>query len=290
MTGNNRCRYEGCKSERGIIDGYCRVHHWHTDPPKSPRNEGVIKNKELNKQLESMTIFIKGLQRETLELNNQLCVQFEENKLLKEENEALSRENGDLKQRINLNFLATDSQNQYGRKESVRIRNYPEAADRKKDNETALEAVIDTASKMGVTIVEEDIQRCHRIGKFKGGQMRPVIVKFRWYKKRMDFLTKKKKLKPDTEGLSISERKEKLKKATFITEDLTPYRGKVFRFIRDYNKNNSLFDIVTTHNGMISIKKNLGDKEWINISSSLDFEELGIPKDKYDKEFCELLF
>ena len=289
MPQNSRCRFEGCKSKRGIIDGYCRVHHWHADPPKSPKNDAV-KNKELNKQLESMAVMIKGLQRETLELNNQLYVQSEENKILKDENETLRRENGDLKQRINMNFLATDSQNQYGRKESARIRNYPEATDRKKDNETAMKAVIDTASKMGVTIVEEDIQRCHRIGKFKEGQMRPVIVKFRWYKKRMNFLTNKKKLKLDTDGLSISEKKEKIKTAVFVTEDLTPYRGKVFRFIRDYNKEKRLYDIVTTHNGMISIKKNIEDKEWINISSSLDFDDLGIPRDKYEKEFCELLF
>ena len=88
---------------------------------------------------------------------------------------------------------------------------------------TAVKAVIETANKMGVTIVEEDIQRCHRIGAYVEGRIRPVVVKFRWYKKRMDFLTKKRKLKPDTTGLSIAEKKEKLKKSVFVTEHLTPY-------------------------------------------------------------------
>ena len=151
MVGKDKCSYDGCKSKRGIVNGYCRVHHWHSDPPSSPTNQN-IKNKELNKQLEAMMITIKGLQRETLELNNQLSVQGDQNKELKDENLALKKENGDLKQRINLNFLAADKQNQHGRLENVRIRNYPEVAERKKDHKQAVKAVTESAAKMGVTV------------------------------------------------------------------------------------------------------------------------------------------
>ena len=119
--------------------------------------------------------------------------------------------------------------------------------------------------------------------------MRPVIIKFRWYKKRMDFLTNKKALRPNLDKLSIAEKKEKLKKSRFITEDLSPYRGKVFRFIRDYNRDHRIFDIVSTHNGLISCKKDKDDKEWIYIASSLDFIEHGIPYDDFKDEFGELL-
>ena len=142
---------------------------------------------------------------------------------------------------------------------------------------------------MGVTVSDDDIQRCHRIGDYQEGKMRSAIVKFKCYKKRMDFLTNKKKLKPDVTGLTIKERREKLKSSIFITEDLSPYRGKVFRFICEYNKKHNLFAIVTTHNGMISLKRDVDDEKWINISSSLDFEDLGIPKKDFEEEFSELL-
>ena len=288
MAGQ-KCHYEGCNSKRGILDGFCRVHHWRADPPKSPPNQGV-KNKELSKQLEAMLTVINGLQRETLELNNQLSAQDEKMKKLEIENHELKIENGDLKQRVNLNFLATVAQNQYGRKECANLNNKPEASERKQDNKVAVEAVIEAAAKIGVDVCEEDIQRCHRVGKYREGKIRPIICKFRWYKKRMDFLTKKAKLKPDTKDLTIDQRKKLLKNSLFITENLCPYRGKVLRFIRDYNREHKLFEIVTTHNGLISCKKKIDDPEWINISSSLDFHDLCIPREKYENEFRELFF
>ena len=64
----------------------------------------------------------------------------------------------------------------------------------------------------------------------------------------------------------------------------------MFRFIQDYNSKNKLFDIVTTFDGMISLKKKMDDEKWINITSSLDFDDLGIPRDEYEEEFNELLF
>ena len=177
MVGQ-KCRFVGCNSKRGILDGFCRVHHWRADPPKSPPNQGV-KNRELNKQLESMQTIINGLQRETLELTNQVCAQADEIKDLKSDNNRLTIENGDLKQKINLNFLATVAQNQYERKDCANLNNKPEAAERKKDNEVAVDAVIEAAAKMGVTVCKEDIQRCHRVGKFREGKICPIICKFR---------------------------------------------------------------------------------------------------------------
>ena len=290
------CHYVGCNTRRGLLNGYCRVHKWHANPPKSLANKNV-KNEALNKQLGAMQTSIEGLQQESLELTNIVEAQAEEIRKLKADKEYLLKENGDLKQKVNKNFLATDGQNAYGRKDCGKVRNAPEApqsgnkkADRIKDNEHAVKAVIETAEKMGVTIVKEDIQRCHRIGNYTEGKVRPVVVKFRWYKKRMDFLTNKKKLKPDTKNLNATERKELMKKSVFITEHLTPYRGKVFRFLRDYNNTKNVFDVVTTFDGMISIKRKLDDEKWVNVTSSLDFHDLGIPREEYEEEFDELLF
>ena len=75
-----------------------------------------------------MQTLINGLQQETLELTNQLEAATMKMEKYAEENDLLRRENSDLKQKINNNFLANDNQNQYGRKECAKIRNYPEAA------------------------------------------------------------------------------------------------------------------------------------------------------------------
>ena len=88
--------------------------------------------------------------------------------------------------------------------------------------------------------------------------------------------------------MTIVERKAAYKTAKFISEDLSPYRGKVFRFVKDYNTKHKLFDIVTTYNGLISCKKHIDDKVWINIASSQDFIENGIPYDEFKDEFDEL--
>ena len=105
----------------------------------------------------------------------------------------------------------------------------------------------------------------------------------------MDFLKNKSKLRPDVKNKSIEERRAILQKSRFITEDLTPYRGKVFRFVREHNKKHNLFEIVTTYNGIVSCKINKGDKEWINITSSQDFIMNGIPLEDFKDQFDELL-
>lgn len=207
---------------------------------------------------------------------------------LKEENDTLKTQNEDLKKNINCNFLASDGLNQYGRKESIRLHNIPEASSREEDNAVAINAIKDTAKTLGIEVTESDIQRCHRVGTFKKGKKRQIICRFRWFKKRMDYIRSKKKLKPDTTDMTIEQRKAAFKNAPFITEDLSPYRGKVFRFLRAYNQKYKQFEIVTTFNGKISCKKSRDDPEWINITSTQDFEINDIDYDDFiDEYFAE---
>ena len=285
------CKYNGCYSSRGLLNGYCRIHKSHADPPTSPsiKNRG-IKNEAITSELEKMMRMIHHLQKENVQLTNVVDEQNDSIDKLQVENQKLKIENGDLKKRINLNFLSADGLNQYGRKECARLLNSEEGSERKQDNENAVKAVKAAAQTIGIELADEDIQRCHRIGKFREGKRRPIIVKFRWYKKRMEFIKNKKKLKPNLDNMSISQRKAVLKNSPFIAEDLSPYRGKVFRFIKDYNRDYNLFEIVTTHNGLISCKKKKDDPNWINISSSQDFIEHGIPRQAFEDKFDELLF
>lgn len=292
------CKQDGCNSKRGLVSGYCRIHKSQANPPAcSPSKNNGIRNDAINKKLEEMALSIHQLRQENVELTNVVAEQSDKIDHLedvvnqqKKENDALIIENGDLKKRVNLNFLSADGLNQYGRKECARLLNAEEGSERKKDNENAIKAVKAAAQTLGIQVADEDIQRCHRIGKFREGKRRPIICKFRWYKKRMEFITKKKGLKPKLEGLTAAQREAVLKNSPFITEDLSPYRGKVFRFIKDYNRDYKLFEIVTTHNGLISCKKKKDDPNWINIASSQDFVERGIPRQAFEDIFDELLF
>ena len=71
--------------------------------------------------------------------------------------EFLTKENADLKQKVNLNFLANDSINQHGRKENIRIHNEPEAENREDDRKTARVAVTKTAEALGIEVEDKDI-------------------------------------------------------------------------------------------------------------------------------------
>ena len=115
------CRYKGCKARRGLTDGYCRVHQSQVHTPTSPssKNDG-IKYEALSKKLDQMATMIAQLQEENVTLTNIVSEQ-------SDKVEFLTKENADLKQKVNLNFLANDSINQHGRKENIRIHNEPEA-------------------------------------------------------------------------------------------------------------------------------------------------------------------
>ena len=91
----SKCSYKGCESKRSIVDGYCRVHSWRLDPPKSPPLQGV-KNREISSTIEEMQAKINGLQRETLKLTNQLELTNQQLAEERQKIEKLEIENGEL--------------------------------------------------------------------------------------------------------------------------------------------------------------------------------------------------
>ena len=91
-----------------------------------------------------------------------------------------------------------------------------------------------TCDKMGITITDDDIQRCHRLGKPKDdGTPRAIICKLKSFplKKMIMKGENKRKLRPNMTGKSVNERKEILKTSVFVAEDLSPFRGKIFRYV-----------------------------------------------------------
>ena len=134
-------------------------------------------------------------------------------------------------------------------------------------------------------------QRCHRLGKVHtDGTPIDIVCKLKRFPLKKSIMTSanKKKLRPDLTGKSIQERKKILKNSVFVAEDLSPFRGKIFRYVRSWNEDSGAFDVVSSHYGKIVCKIKNKD-EWKHITSTEDFFDIGIPYDKkFQDEFPEI--
>ena len=112
----------------------------------------------------------------------------------------LKEEVEDLKNQLNEVDHMLDKQEQYSRRHCFLVHGVRESANENTDN-----LVISTIKEnMDAELVEEDIDRTHRIGKKReDGKPRPIIVKFTRYNRRRMIYQRKKKLKG--KGISITE-------------------------------------------------------------------------------------
>lgn len=253
-----------------------------TKTNKITNNELGAKLDKMDSKMDELIATVNVLQSENLELKNQV------GKLHSQVSD-LQKENQTLKCAQNKLFFKADALNQYSRHESFRIYNANEPAKSAGDN--CYTHVFNVGEAMGITITEDDIQRCHRLGKVHtNGTPRAIVCKLKSFplKKAIMKGINKKKLKPNLTGKSIEERKNILKNTIFIAEDLSPFRSKIFRFVRNWNEENRVFDVVSSHYGKIVCKVK-GKDEWKHISSTEDFFDIGIPYDKkFKDEFTEI--
>lgn len=133
--------------------------------------------------------------------------------VVKETNERLVRENNLLKREFEKQKLNLDQQEQYSRRNCIRIFGIIEEESENTDEKV----LIVFNNKMNLNISKVDLDRTHRVGAVKSDKSvsksnakhRPIIVKFVSYQKRNLVFTNKKSLKAT--GISIR-------------EDLTKYR------------------------------------------------------------------
>ena len=289
------CKFKGCNRKRGIVEGYCRIHHGRellsanedTTPKSHSNSRGGVTNEDLkaliNEKFDGLNAIVQQLQTENLQLSNQVYE-------LEENVDKLTTENSDLRCAINKHFIAQDALNQHGRHVNGRFLNIPEVKLAKGEKEDCITPLIAVAQKMNVSLSEDDIERCHRLGKPRtNGTNRPIICRFSSYRKKKEMMKNKKSLRiPDEEmeHLTPAERKAKLASNPFIVEDLTPFRGHIFKYVKDWNAKEKKFDIVSTDYGQIVVKEK-DTNIWHRISSAEDFNKAGIEYD--DDEFDELL-
>ena len=133
-----------------------------------------------------------------------------ENAILRAENDQLKLKVKDLEQRMSNVELNNDAQEQYGRRNCLRISGIAEST-----NENTDRIVLAIAEDLNVPLTQADIDRSHRVGKpVRGG--RQIIVKFATYRARQILFEVRKKL---TELPKYSN--------VFINEDLTARRSKL---------------------------------------------------------------
>ena len=103
-------------------------------------------------------------------------------------------------------LLQSDAEEQYGRRDNIRIFGLDESPD-----EDPYKVVLDVANKVGVKIQENDISVCLRVPSRKGE--RPLIVKFVRGQKRFELMSSEKKLRDSDSNV-------------YLNDDITFLRGK----------------------------------------------------------------
>ena len=118
---------------------------------------------------------------------------------------------------VRQNTYAIDKQNQYSRKENIRITGRPE-----NDDVDDFDTFKQLCGKMGIEVNKEDIVACHRVGDPGKKKPRTLIVRFVSTDLKLKKIANKKKLQDCPE----------LKKVYF-NEDLTVLRLKLLQYAKN---------------------------------------------------------
>ena len=151
---------------------------------------------------------------------------------------SLKLENEKLKERVSNLEFASDKQEQYSRRNCLRISGVKEH-----EGEETDKIVIDLCNSIGVRLSEADIDRSHLIGRQIGSKPRQLIVKFTSYRMRRSVYKARSAMKTTNNNV-------------FINEDLTRVRNKLFYDARQLLKGKAV-NSVWSSDGVIFIK----DKE-----------------------------
>ena len=165
---------------------------------------------------------------------------------------------------IRMNTYDIDKQNQYSRRENIRINGLQET-----EGTDEFDIFRQLCEKMEIIVKKEDIVACHRVGDAKR-KPRPLLVRVVSRDLKYKIFSNKKKLKDNPD----------LKKV-FINEDLTQLRMKLLQYVKRIDTVKSAF---TKEGKIVCIMKD-GKKYTVENPDDLfnlgvdevNFEELGLP-------------
>ena len=139
--------------------------------------------------------------------------------------------------------LKYDRLEQYGRRNSIRVRGIPEPEDASSSEDTD-HVVIDLGSTLNIPITSADIDRSHRVGDRDRGH-RDILVKFIKFENKLNFMKARMSLKTKKPGV-------------YINEDLTKPRVRLFALTRRLKREKSIMD-TWTKTGAIFVKQLNGE-------------------------------
>ena len=168
---------------------------------------------------------------------------------LERENNRLSGELKTLQTKMETIEQASDTAEQYSRRNNVRIVGIPEPT---ANIDNTDELILEMATACNVEISRSDIDKSHRFGKSTKLKPRPIIVKFTTRNARDKFYKCRSKLK-DIERFH----------AVFINEDLTHKRSLVFQHARKLYTEKRISQTWTV-SGNICIKDTSGAISYIS--------------------------
>ena len=175
-------------------------------------------------------------------------------KTLETDNKSLKSQVKSLNTKVDALQIASDSAEQYSRRNCARIVGIPQTADENTDD-----IVLKMASACDVELSPADIDRSHRVGKTPTWpKHRAIIVKFGTYRARSRFFKGRVNLR-DTETY----------RNVYVNEDLTASRIKLFEKARKLVKDNDLKQC-WTFDGRIYVKTDADERSVITKPSDLD--------------------
>lgn len=169
---------------------------------------------------------------------------------LKRRNATLSAKCEELEQKVLKCQTVNDEQEQYSRRNCLRISGIPQQQDECTDT-----IVLDIAEKLSVDLKLEDIDRSHRVG---SKEVKDIIVKFTSYRARKALISKRAALKQcgDAESASV-----------YINEDLTAPRNRLLYLARHLVKEKKLTSAYSSDGKIIVIDN---DKSRHRVSTTAD--------------------
>jgi len=173
-------------------------------------------------------------------------------------------------QKANLLVFQLDRQEQYIRRENILFYGVEE---NKEDNDDGEKVMFKIADELEIDLKDNEIQRVHRLGQKRRNNENPcpIIARFVSYKKRNEFLTKKRELK------NIAGRQH-----VFVCEDPTPLRYKLLKYMQ--KSCSDTFTSCYTRNVNITAKLKTSEK-WVAVTSPDDLFKHGIDVD-YKQIVC----
>ena len=163
-----------------------------------------------------------------------------------------------LQAKLQTQHFDLDRQEQYSRKDSVRIYGIPEAEDERETNDI----VVKLAKDIGVNITTADLSVSHRLGRRgRGGKPRTIIAKFVRRQCKTDVMRNKKRLRDCQNYENV-----------YINDDLTTLRNKL---VMEMKKDDNIKQVWTIEGRIFCIQIDQGREVKRVVDSPEDLFKVG---------------